>query len=117
MKLTKEEQQIEQDLLDGNYIPVADSKLEQISQAIFNRKKELVYSKSSNDEDATSSPATYTGGSNTGVRITRLGTKADGGSPAGGVYGDMGVYSEALSDANVELLIDFLATKFGISQS
>ena len=84
---------------------------------IFNRKKELIYSKSSNDSDATASPSTYTGSSDTGIRVTRLGLKDGGGSPAGGVYGDMGVYAEALSDANVELLIDFLATKFGISQS
>ena len=84
---------------------------------VFNRKKELIYSKSSNDEDATASPSTYTGSSNTGIRVTRVGLKDGGGSPAGGVFGDMGVYAEALSDANVELLIDFLATKFGISQS
>ena len=84
---------------------------------VFNRKKELIYSKSSNDEDATASPSTYTGSSNTGIRVTRIGLKDGGGSPAGGIFGDMGVYAEALSDANVDLLIDFLATKFGISQS
>jgi hypothetical protein len=85
---------------------------------VFNRKKELIYSKSENDaEDATTSPATYTGGSNNGIRIARIGIKSGGGSPAGGHFGDIGIYDQDLSDAKVNAVIDYLATKFGVSQS
>ena len=105
------------DFTDGDEIVVLRKAKTSQKLTIFNRKKQLIYSKSSNGEDATASPATYTGSSNTGIRVTRLGIKSGGGSPAGGVYGDMGIYDEALSDANIETLIDFLADKFGISQS
>ena len=105
------------DFTDGDEIVVLRKDADAQKLTVFNRKKQLVYSKSENGEDATASPATYTGETNAGIRVTRIGIKAGGGSPAGGVYGDIGIFKEDLSDAKIYALIDYLAAKFGISQS
>ena len=81
---------------------------------MFNKAKQLIYSKSTGT--GTSNPATYTGASNNGLRIARLGLHPDGSSnPSGGVFGDIGVFKTDLSDAKIYAVIDYLKVKFGIS--
>ena len=51
MKLTKEELQIEQDLLDGKYQSVADDQLQEIASSILNRQKDAVLNMRINSDD------------------------------------------------------------------
>ena len=51
MKLTKEELQIEQDLLDDKYKSVADDKFQEIASSILNRQKDAVLNMRINSDD------------------------------------------------------------------
>ena len=51
MKLTKEELQIEQDLLEGKYQSVADDQLQEIASSILDRQKDAVLNMRINSDD------------------------------------------------------------------